>query len=411
MVETHKLSQINSESSRLKRSIILFTVFIDATGYAMVIPLLPFFSASFGVGAAGLGLLMLMFALMQFIFSPIMGNLSDIYGRRKLLLASIILSSLSFLMFTIAQSYWFLLVSRILSGIATEVSIAQAYMSDITSDKKRTPGLGKVRAAFSAGVIIGPIVGAALAFIGYWASGLLAVSLTLINLVFAYFFLPETIEISESIKKKLIDKEKNLFQGLKNAIKQPIIPSLLVTFFVVSYAYAAIPILVPYVSQEFFGFTEFDLSLVFVFIGVLQFITQGFLMEKLSNVIGELLLIIIGIISISLGIGLMPYLQNIILFYILITILSTGSGFVRTSIPGLISKTTSEKEQGKYMGITQSAASLAFIPGPLVAGITYQYISFTAPFLISSFLVILTLIFIIKVYFQLEKSKTNLSVI
>jgi len=397
------LDQINSESSRLKKSIILFTVFIDATGYFMVIPLLPYISASFGVGAAGLGLLMLVFALMQFIFSPIMGNLSDIYGRRKLLILSIGLSSLSFLMFTIAFSYWFLLASRILSGIATEVSIAQAYMADITSNKKRTPGLGKVRAAFSAGFIIGPLIGGGLSFIGYWASGLLAVFLTLINLVLAYFLLPETVIRTSSIKNKQIFKGKFNLKNLKDALKQPIIPYLLVIFFIFSYAFAAIPILIPYITQAFFDFSELDLSLTFVFIGALQFIIQGFLMEKLSEKVGEIILIIFGIILITLGIGLMPFLPNLFLFYILIAIVSTGSGFMRTAIPGFISRISNEKEQGKYMGIVQSAASLALIPGPLIAGLIYEYISFEAPFLFSSFLVLLTLILAIKMYFQLKK--------
>lgn len=396
------MNQINSESSRLKRYTILFTVFIDATGYAMVIPLLPFISESFGVGAAGLGLLMLVFALMNFIFSPIIGNLSDIYGRRKLLILSIGLSSLSFLMFTIAFSYWFLLASRILSGIATEVSIAQAYIADITSNKKRTPGLGKVRASFSAGVIIGPAIGGLLSFIGYWAAGLLAVFLTLINLVFAYFFLPETIIKKNSIKNKLIEKEKSQLKNLKEALKQPFIPALLVIFFIVCYSYAAIPILIPYVSQEFFGFTELELSLLFVFIGILQFIIQGFLMEKLTKVVGEMNLIIIGVIMISLGIAIIPFLPYIILFYIIIAILSTGMGFMRTAVLGLISRIRSEEEQGKYMGIAQSVASLALIPGPLIAGIIYEFISFEAPFIFNSFIVSLTLILVIKIYKKLK---------
>jgi len=399
------LNQITSESSRLKRSIILLTVFIDATGYAMVIPLLPFISASFGVGPTGLGFLMLIFALMQFLFSPIMGNLSDIYGRRKLLLGSIGLSSLSFFMFTIASSYWFLVLSRIFSGIATEVSIAQAYMADITSNKKRTSGLGKVRAAFSAGVIIGPTLGGVLSFIGFWAAGLLAMSLTLINLLFAFFFLPETVNQKQKRNRELLKNRKNRLENLKKAFNHPIIPYLLLTFFIVSYAFAAIPILIPYVSNEFFGFTEFDLSLVFVFIGALQFVIQGFLMDILSEKVGDIKLIVIGIVILSLAIALMPYLPYIIMFYILISLLSTGSGFIRTSIPGLISKITSEEEQGKYMGYAQSSASLALIPGPLIAGITYEYISFEAPFLISSILVFLTLFLTIKVYIQLKKGK------
>jgi len=292
--------------------------------------------------------------------------------------------------------------------MATEVSIAQAYMSDITSHENRTPGLGKVRAAFSAGVIIGPTIGGLLSFVGYWASGLLAVGLTLLNLIFAYFFLPETVNRDNSVKTKpvLLNSGKNRLERIKSAFNQPIILSLLLTFFIVNYAFAAIPILVPYVSQEFFGFTELDLSLVFMFIGGLQFVTQGFFMKKLSKVLGEIILIVFGIIMISLGILLMPFLSYIILFYILLAILSTGTGFVRTSVPGLISKISNEKEQGKYMGMAQSAASLALIPGPLIAGITYQYINFYAPFLISSLLVFLTLILIVIVYIQL-KNKEN----
>ena len=118
--------------------VILMTIFIDATGYAMVIPLLSFYTVSFNLGAFGLGILMNVFALMQFIFSPIMGRLSDKYGRRLLLLISISLSSASFFMFAIATSFYILLISRMFSGMATEISIAQAYMADITTSKKRT---------------------------------------------------------------------------------------------------------------------------------------------------------------------------------------------------------------------------------------------------------------------------------
>ena len=126
-------------------------------------------------------------------------------------------------------------------------------------------------------------------------------------------------------------------------------------------------------------------------------------MEKLTKIVGEMNLIIFGVLMISIGIAMMPFLPYIILFYILIAILSTGSGFMRTAIPGFISRISNEKEQGKYMGIVQSAASLALIPGPLIAGLIYEYISFEAPFLFSSFLVLLTLILAIKMYFQLKK--------
>lgn len=180
------ISKNNSAFSQ--QIIILMTIFVDATGYAMIRPLLSFYALSFNVGAFALGLLMNMFALMQFIFSPILGRLSDRYGRRSLLLISISISSLSFLLFTVANSFWMLLLSRIISGMATEIPIAQAYMADITTHQKRTSGLGKVRAAFSGGVIIGPSIGGLLSVFGYWVPGVLAIFLTIINFIFVFFF-------------------------------------------------------------------------------------------------------------------------------------------------------------------------------------------------------------------------------
>jgi len=381
------------------------TIFIDAIGYAMVIPLLPFIAATFNVGALPLGFLLNIFALMQFIFSPIMGRLSDKYGRRKLLLVSIFLSSLSFLLFTTAISYWFLFLSRIFSGIATEISIAQAYMADITSNQKRTYGLGKVRAAFSAGVIIGPAIGGLLSGLGFWAPGLLAMILTLINLVFVFLFLPETRKRLEKNKKSYSQKvnQYNFISSLRKAMTRPLLPILLLIFFITNVSFAAIPVLIPYLGITFFSFTEVELSFVFIFIGALQFLIQGFLMGKLAEKVGEGILISIGSIFIIFGIFSMPFFPNLIFFYILIGFISTGNGFVRTSIPGVISRITSEEEQGGFLGLAQSVASFALIPGPLIAGVLYDYVGFSAPFIFSAFLVTISFILSIKSYYQLKR--------
>jgi multidrug resistance protein len=383
------------------------TIFIDAIGYAMVIPLLPFIAATFNVGALPLGFLLNIFALMQFIFSPIMGRLSDKYGRRKLLLISIFLSSLSFLMFTTAISYWFLFLSRIFSGMATEISIAQAYMADITSNQKRTYGLGKVRAAFSAGVIIGPAIGGILSELGFWAPGLLAMILTLINLIFVFLFLPETRKRLEGNQQ--INSRNNIryhfIAKLKKALKRPLLPILLVIFFISNLSFAAIPVLIPFVGINFFNFTQLELSFVFIFIGALQFIIQGFLMGKLAEGVGEGILISLGLIFITFGMITMPFFPNLILFYVLIGFISTGNGFVRTSIPGVISKITSEEEQGGFLGLAQSVASFALIPGPLIASLFYDYVGFTAPFLFSAILLFLSFLLSIKSKMQLKEVK------
>ncbi|NHJ23986.1 MAG: MFS transporter [Candidatus Lokiarchaeota archaeon] len=391
-----------NKSTVIHQFVILMTIFIDATGYAMIRPLFSFYVLSFNLGAVALSLLMIMFALMQFIFSPILGRLSDKYGRRSLLLISISISSVSFLLFTLASSYWMLLLSRMISGMATEIPIAQAYMADITTSKNRTSGLGKVRAAFSAGVIIGPSMGGLLSVFGYWSTGLLAILLTLINLISVYFFLPEPKLEKKEISVQI--SQKNTFtKNLKNAFTKPLLPSLLLILFVMIMAFSAIPVLIPLIGIEFFNFNEIELAFVFMIIGGFQFVTQGFLMGKLSQKFGEGILIIVGIIFVIIGIFWMPIFPILIIFYILVALLSTGGGLVRTSIPSLISKISGEDEQGGFLGLAQSVVSFAFIPGPLLAGFFYDYIDIAAPFFFSSLLLLGSLILSIKVYFQIKK--------
>ncbi|MFW9936779.1 MAG: MFS transporter [Candidatus Thorarchaeota archaeon] len=395
---------VNEKPKFAQQFVILMTIFIDATGYAMVIPLLSFYTVSFNLGALGLGILMNVFALMQFIFSPIMGRLSDKYGRRLLLLISISLSSASFFMFAIASSFYILLLSRMFSGMATEISIAQAYMADITSNKARTSGLGKVRAAFSAGVIVGPSIGGFLSVFGYWAPGIMAVGLTLLNLIFVYFFLPEPKKSDNFRQNRNSSNKSNFITNLKNSLKKPLLPSLLIVFFIMTLSFAAIPVLMPFLTFAFFNFNEIQLSLVFIYIGALQLILQGFLIGRLSDKIGENLLIISGLLSVLLGMIIIPSIPSLVLFFILVAMLSLGSGLVRTAVPSIISKISSEDEQGGFLGVAQSVASFALIPGPLFAGFFYDYFGLGAPFYFSAVLLLLAFLMSINLYFRIRKN-------
>lgn len=168
-------------------------------------------------------------------------------------------------------------------------------------------------------------------------------------------------------------------------------------------SFAAIPVLIPLITIEFFNFNEICLSILFMFIGMLQFITQGFFIGKLSERFGERKLIIIGISSVLIGILLMPIIADLIIFYLLVALLSTGGGFVRTSIPSVISKISSEEEQGGFLGLAQSVVSFAFIPGPLIAGFLYEFIDIKVPFFFSALLLFGSLILSIKLYYQLKK--------
>jgi multidrug resistance protein len=390
----------------IKNFVLLMTIFIDATGFAMIIPLLPFYIQQFNVGAIGLGLLLFSFALMQFIFSPIMGRLSDKYGRRPLLLFSIFTSTLSFTFFTLAINYPMLLLSRISAGIATEVSVAQAYMSDITTDKKRTAGMGKVGAAFAAGVVIGPAFGGLLSTFGYWAPGLLAIVLSIINLIFVYIFLPEPEKIHQESKLQGgLGARTGFITNLKKALKRPLLPLLFLVFFSVNLAFSAIPVVIPLFTEAIFGFDEIQMGFLFVYIGSLQMIMQGFLIGKLSDKIGEGKLIIMGSVLVTIGLSFISFNRILFLFFILLGFMSLGNGLIRTSSPSIISQTTPRDEQGGFLGVLQSIASIALIPGPLIAGFLYDYVSINAPFIFSAILLFIATLISIKVYLQFNNLK------
>ena len=157
------MSDFNGKSRGLSPIfVIVLTVFIDITGYGIIIPLLPYYATEFDAGPAALGLLIASFAIMQFFFSPFLGRISDSKGRKPILLLSLFVSFVGFTIFSFANSFLMLLLSRIIAGIATERAVASAYIADITDEKNRTKELGKIGAALGAGFITGPAMGGVL---------------------------------------------------------------------------------------------------------------------------------------------------------------------------------------------------------------------------------------------------------
>lgn len=233
--------------------VIFMTIFIDLTGFGMILPLLPFYAAKFQAGSSALGMLVASFALMQFISSPILGKISDDTGRKPVLLLSILTSIASFIIFAIANSFIILLLSRIIAGIATEVGVAQAYIADVTSEKERAKGIGRVGAAQGAGFIVGPVIGGFLSSYGFWAAGYAAAALALVNFVFVFFFLPET-NVNKGLHTSSSSKE-SIPTRIVNVLSKPLISTILAILFIMSLAFSAIPVIMPIL-----GITLFDLK-------------------------------------------------------------------------------------------------------------------------------------------------------
>ena len=363
--------------------VIVLTVFIDITGYGIIIPLLPFYANEFQAGPTALGILIASFAIMQFFFSPLLGKASDKMGRKPILLLSLLISFISFTIFSFANSYLMLLFSRIIAGVATERAVAQAYIADITDHKTRTKEMGKIGAAFGAGFIIGPALGGSLSIYGFSIPGYAAMILTLINILFVISFLPEpqrdkekTIEITSG--------SSGYLRGLRDSLRRPLLGPTLLILFIVTLAFSTIPVIVPLLSIDLFNFNSLELSYVFIYIGLIQIVMQGFLINPLSKRLGEEKLIALGPILMATGTLLMPVFQNLAVFYLTNAVLASGFGIINTSIPAFLSKRTSLDEQGSILGIAGSVVSIANIPGPLFIGLIYDFAGSFVPFFISA---------------------------
>src|SRR5512141_2861008 len=210
---------------------IILVVFIDLLGFSLILPLLPYYAKTFGANQTVTGLLIASYALMQLIGAPILGRLSDRFGRRPVLLLSVFGTFVGFLLLGFANALWMLFVSRIIDGLTGgNLSVAQAYISDVTDAKDRSKGLGMIGAAFGLGFIIGPVTGGLLSQFGYGVPAFVAAVMSFANLALIYFWLPESLTLEK--RASTTDKKPAVTLGaLLTALKRPFTGSLLVTRF------------------------------------------------------------------------------------------------------------------------------------------------------------------------------------
>ncbi|MBA7697304.1 hypothetical protein ES703_105967 [subsurface metagenome] len=261
-----------------------------------------------------------------------------------------------------------LLFSRIIAGMATESAVAQAYITDMTSEKERAAGLGKVGAAHGAGFIIGPALGGFLSIYGFLTLGIVAAVLTGVNFLFAFFFLPESNTKANSSMQTSANSDDGYWRRLASALTKPLIGTVFVILFVITFAFSAIPVIVPLLGIAFFGFAELEMSYFFMYIGV------------------------------ALGMLFMPLFPSIAVFVVSITLISSGIGTLNTVLPSFISKRTPADEQGGMLGVAQSVGSIARIPGPLVGGLIAEFAGLNVAFLLSATLVTIAFVLGFKLF-------------
>jgi multidrug resistance protein len=366
--------------------IIFLTVFIDLLGFGIIIPLLPFYAEHFGGTALTVGLLGTSFSLMQFIFAPMWGRLSDRIGRRPVIMIGLFGSFVSYLGFGLANTLALLFVSRSLAGImGATIPTAQAFIADTTTPENRARGMGIVGAAFGLGFIFGPAIGGFLSRWGHVVPPLFAASLSLANFGLAVFLLPE------SLKRRAggtAPARPSRLEALKRALARPHMPALLVVYFVVVAAFSGFESTFALFAEHRFGFTASTIGVMFAYIGVLFALVQGGFVGRAVKWFGERRLVPVSIFVASIGLALVAASQSVAALCAAMALLALGMGLNGPSLVSLISQWSSAEDQGGILGLSQGLASMSRIVGPAWAGFVFDRYGPGAPYLSSAMLLL-----------------------
>jgi multidrug resistance protein len=368
-------------------TIVFLTIFIDLIGFGIVLPLLPFYAQEFGATPLVIGLLVGVHPAMQFIFSPLWGRLSDRLGRRPILLIGLVGSGLSYLLFGLATSLWWLFASRILQGIAgANVSVAQAYIADSTDLENRTRGMGLVGAAFGLGFIAGPAIGGALVNFGYAAPGFFAAALSLANAGAAFFYLPESLS-PELRAQSAARASAGLVGRLRMAAqlaRHPAIGTLMAIYVIATFVFAVFTTVFPLWIEVKLHFDAQHAGYLMAYLGLLMAIVQGRLLGPLARRFGERRMLVAGTTTLVLAYATLPLADRLLPLCGVLVLVAFGTGLNWPTLASLASQYSPIETQGAVLGVMQSLSALGRMTGAAWAGWIFGAWTAAGPFLLSS---------------------------
>jgi len=349
---------------------IFVTLVLDILGIGLIIPILPELVKQLSGGEAAVashnvGLLMSLYALMQFLCAPLLGSLSDRFGRRRVILGSLFGSGLDYLLLAFAPTLPWFFLGRIIAGITgANITAANAYIADISPPEKRAANFGLVAAAFGLGFIAGPALGGWLGHYGLRVPFYAAATLTLLNWLYGLLVLPESLP---SEQRRAFDwKRANPIGSFVALRRHPELLGLTETYFLISVAHQVFPSTWVLYTGYRYGWTPKQVGLSLALVGVMAVIVQGGLARKIIPALGERRSIVIGLTNATIFVTAYGLAAQGWVVYVLLVIGSFG-GIAMPALQGLVSRSVPLNEQGALQGALSSLASLAGILGPLVA--------------------------------------------
>jgi len=364
----------------------LITVFLTGLGLTIVSPVLPFlvktYTSSPSSQATAVTLLTSIYALSVFLAAPVLGALSDRYGRRPVLIISLIGSAFGYFIFGLGGALWILFLGRTIEGLTGgEISAIFAYFADITSSNERTKYFGWISAVVGVGTALGPIIGGALATFGNSVPMYAGTVITLLNAIYGYFFMPESLEKSRR-SFSISVRELNPFIQLSKVFSFKSVKWLLIAGFLVWIPNGSLQAIFSQFSIDAFAWQPIFIGLTFSIIGVLDIFSQTIIMPRLLKFLTDKKIALLGMISQIIGFILISISALTAFYFVFIVgmiFFGLGDSVFGPSFNGMLSKSVSDSEQGHILGGAQSIQSLARFIGPIIGGQLYSVVSHTTP--------------------------------
>jgi DHA1 family tetracycline resistance protein-like MFS transporter len=366
--------------------IIFLTIFVNLVGFGIIIPLLPFYAETFGASPVTIGLLFAVFSLCQLVAAPALGDLSDRYGRRPVLVFSLAGTVVSFVMLAVANSIALLFAARIVDGLSGgNISTARAYVADITSPKDRARAYGLIGAAFGLGFILGPAISGLLAHVSYTAPIWAAAALTLVATAMAWVWLPETVHRAHA-------GTGNPLRYLPGLIQRPLVRRMLVIDFVYWMAFSVFQTTFALFAARRFGFDAPRTGYFLAAFGLLGAVIQGGMIRPIVHRLGDKPTFRLGLVCAAAGLVAAAAAHSVVVLAISLVPLAFGIGFGHPTMSSLVSLVARGDEQGRVQGAASAVESLGRTVGPIWGNASLQHAGESVPYLSAAAFLLCTLL-------------------